>query len=386
MNVVLFASAFHPHVGGVEEHVRQLAHQLLARGSKVAVVTNCWPRSLAPREVFQGIPVLRLPLRTPERCWKSKLTYAATHALVLRRVTHLVRKFGMAVAHVHCISGNAHYAHLAARRLGVPLVITSHGEQAMYRGRTYLDSPFMQRVLENVTRDAAAITGCSSSALRDLAASTGTAIPDGRVISNGVNLDEFQRHPPLPRSRPFVLGLGRLIPKKGFDVLIKAFARAALPTHDLVLAGDGPERPALEVLARQEGVGERVTFPGTTDRATTVGLFKSCDYFVLPSRIEPQGIVNLEAMAAGKAIIASHVDGVPDLVRHGETGLLVPPGDAGALAQAMGQLAADPALRDELGRAGLGRSAQYAWSAIADQYAGLYRELETSPVLEPCLT
>jgi glycosyltransferase involved in cell wall biosynthesis len=116
----------------------------------------------------------------------------------------------------------------------------------------------------------------------------------------------------------------------------------------------------------------RVKFIGRADRATAVGLFRGCEFFVLPSRQEPLGIVNLEAMAAGKAVIASRTGGVPEIVTDGETGLLVPPGDAAALAGALRRLTGDTALRECLADGGRERVKAFAWEAIAGSYREIY--------------
>ena len=134
-----------------------------------------------------------------------------------------------------------------------------------------------------------------------------------------------------------------------------------MTSHDLLLAGDGPERAALEQLARDLKLGEKVKFLGRAERPVAVSLFKGCSFFVLPSRLEPQGIVNLEAMACGKAVIASKVGGVPEIVLDGETGLLFPGEDVAALANALTRMADDAALRARMGAAGRARAETLDW-------------------------
>jgi glycosyltransferase involved in cell wall biosynthesis len=115
-----------------------------------------------------------------------------------------------------------------------------------------------------------------------------------------------------------------------------------------------------------------VHFIGRADRKKAVGLFTGCSFFVLPSRQEPLGIVNLEAMAAGKAVIASRTGGVPEIVADGETGLLAPPADIPALSAALQKLAGDAALRDRLGRAGRERVKNFTWESVAIAYRQVY--------------
>lgn len=377
MNIALFASAFHPHLGGVEELCRQLAHAYIADGHPTIVVTNQWPPTLPAEETFEGIPVYRLPMRVPGGPVRARLKYLLTATGLRRRLFEILRGHQTELLHVQCVSTNGYYALLAKRELGLPLVVTAQGERTMDAEQIYQRSPFMNDLLRELLREADRITACSRNTLDDIEAFYGQPLGErASVVYNGISLAEFDQTPaPIPQARPFILGIGRHVPQKGFDVLLRAFAQADLPSHDLVLAGDGPERPRLMELARELGVDGRVRFPGKADRAMAVSLFKSCEFFVLPSRQEPMGIVNLEAMAAGKPVIASRVGGVPEIVADGETGILVEPENPEALAAVIRRLAGDASLRGRLGAAGRQRAAGFAWSAIADRYRALYRQV-----------
>ena len=375
MNVALFASAFHPHVGGVEELVRQLAHAYRAKGVGAIVVTNQWPPTLPAEEEFEGIPLYRLPMRTPEGTLKARVKYHATSGATRRDMLGILRKHKSDLLHVQCVSVNGYYAHLAHEALGLPLIVTAQGERTMDATRVYERSSFLNQTLRTLLAEAAHVTACSRDTLCDIETFYGQPIgARANVVYNGIRLDDFADPTPYSHARPYLLGIGRHVPQKGFDVLLRAFAQATLPAHDLLLAGDGPERAGLEELSRSLGLTNRVRFLGRADRAAAVSLFHGCDFFVLPSRQEPQGIVNLEAMAAGKAVLAARVGGVPEIVQDGVTGLLVPGDDAPALAQAMTRLAADASLRQSLGAAGRERAQQFDWAAIAEQYLSLYAQ------------
>jgi glycosyltransferase involved in cell wall biosynthesis len=196
------------------------------------------------------------------------------------------------------------------------------------------------------------------------------------VVHNGVDLREIRRVAPETRDRPYVLAIGRHVPQKGFDVLIDAYAgilAANRDAPDLVIAGDGPERERLEKLAADRGLGDRIGFPGRCDRPRTAALFRGCELFVLPSRHEPQGIVCLEAMAAGKPVVATRVGGVPEIVTDGECGLLVEPAQAAPLRDAITSLLVDEERRAAMGAASSARAEQFDWSVIAAQYEDVYR-------------
>ena len=153
---------------------------------------------------------------------------------------------------------------------------------------------------------------------------------------------------PAPPGAPRLLALGRLHRNKGFDVLLRALA--LLPGTHLSLGGEGPEREALERLAREAGVADRVAFLGW--RRDIGALLAGCDLFVCPSRHEPLGNVVLEAWSAARPVVAAAAEGPVELIREGETGLLVPKEDPAALAAAMAGLLADPARAACLAAAG----------------------------------
>jgi glycogen(starch) synthase len=329
---------------------------------------------LPEEELFERIAVYRLPMRLPAGPVKARLKHLLTSSRTRRRLLGILRRHQTDLIHVQCVSSNGYYALLGKEELGLPLVVTAQGERTMDAEQVYQREPFMNELLRRLLEQADRITACSRNTLADIEGFYGR--PLGRrasVVYNGINLAEFDERPGPPGGeRPYILAIGRHVPQKGFDILVRAFARAELPDHDLVIAGDGPERPRLEEHARNLGISPRVRFPGKADRATTVALFKGCEFFVLPSRQEPMGIVNLEAMAAGKAVVASRVGGVPEIVVDGVTGILVEPENPEPLAAVLPLLAADADLRSRLGAAGRDKAACFSWSAISAQYQTVY--------------
>lgn len=373
MNIAIFASAFHPHVGGVEELCRQLAHAYRHLGLGVIVVTNRWPRNLPEYELYEEIPVYRLAMRVPDGSFKAHLNAALTGGFIRRHMLKILQDHAINLLHVQCVSSNGAYALWAKRDLDLPLVVTAQGERTMDATNLYQRSTYMNRILRDLLTEADYVTACSRHTLDDLEEYYGKPMSlRANVVYNGVTLSDFEGAVPFAHPNPYVLGIGRVVRQKGFDTLIEAFAQAQLPLHDLLLAGDGPERSNLEQLTRKLGVERRVKFLGRCDRPKTVALFKGCSFFVLPSRYEPLGIVNLEAMAAGKPAIATRVGGVPEIVADEQTGLLVPPDDPAAMAGAMNRIGNDLELRFRLGRGGLNRVKTFTWDAIAEQYRLVY--------------
>jgi glycosyltransferase involved in cell wall biosynthesis len=381
MNIALFASAFYPHVGGVEELVRQLAREYNARGDKAIVLTNRWPRSLPAHEEYEGIDVYRLAMRAPEGSLKAHINYRLTHRAIEAQTLDILRRHQTQVLHVQCVSVNGHYARLASQALKLPIVVTGQGERTMDATRIYERSAFLNQTLRALLVEGDFVTACSRNTLDDLENYLGQPFGErARVVYNGISAQDFEDPAVTPHvhERPYILGIGRQVPQKGFDVLLRAFALADQDPafdHDLLLAGEGSERENLEVQVEELDLEERVHLLGRAARPVAVSLFKGCSFFVLPSRHEPFGIVNLEAMAAGKAVVASRVGGVPEIVRPEENGLLVPGDDAGALAEALQRLAADAVLRDRLGENGRLFAQDFTWTRIAGQYRAIYEQV-----------
>jgi glycosyltransferase involved in cell wall biosynthesis len=204
------------------------------------------------------------------------------------------------------------------------------------------------------------------------------------VIRNGVSLERLQR-PVDPKlrgrllgeiERPVVLTVARLDPQKGLDVLLAAAAKVA--NACFVLAGQGPEQSRLEARASELGVADRVLFLG--QRSDVPDLLAASDVFVLPSLYEGSSLAVLEAMAAGKAIVSTAIGGTDELVVDGASGMLVPPGDSGALAAAIREVLEDKNLRDRLARAARERAtAHFSAAAATARVTGVYEALLARP-------
>ena len=188
--------------------------------------------------------------------------------------------------------------------------------------------------------------------------------------------------PRLPLSRPFsveptAVFAGRLVREKGVDVLLSAFADVAkrLPAARLVLVGDGPERPVLEKQVRDLGIAERVEVTGRLSPEETQGRLAGAWIQAVPSRWpEPFGMVATEAMMRGAAVVASDIGGLPEIVEHGRTGLLVPPGDARACAAALLRLLQDREEADRMGHEGRALAvAKFGIEAHVDRFVETYR-------------
>jgi colanic acid/amylovoran biosynthesis glycosyltransferase len=280
---------------------------------------------------------------------------------------------GARVAGIHAYFAHtpAAVARAAAARLGVPFGFSVHARDA----RKLPSAELGERA-----RAAACVIACNADVAGDVRRAGGRP----RVIPHGVDLARFR--PAAPRRRTGavqLLAVGRLVPKKGFDLLVDAIARVDAPVR-LRIVGAGPEEAALRASVAAHDLGAVVTLAGPRTHAELPAEYAAADIVCVPSVEDETGDrdglpnVALEAMASGRAIVAGAVGALPAAIEHGMTGLLVPPGHAGALAHAIAALARDAALRDRLGRAarthaereyGLERCTDRFLATLAESYA-----------------
>lgn len=377
----IFASAFHPHVGGVEELVSQLATEQRRRGDGTLVITNRYPKDLPAREAVGAVEVMRESFRVPGLTWRHVGGFLAHSRSTARRIQEELSRRGTGLVHVQCVSNNGYYALRAAEALDLPLVVTMQGELTMDADRVYERSAHLRHTWRRLLDRAAVITACSDYSLKEAEQVYGTAFGDrAHVIHNGIRLEEYTDLAAERRDRPYVLGLGRMVHQKGYDLLIDAFVSLAeaIP-HDLLLAGDGASRARLEAQAAAAGIGDRVHFLGTVNHSRALSLFAGADAFVLASRHEPQGIVLLEAMAAGTAVVAARVGGVPELVNDQDNGMLFEGGSSASLGRVLQEVLANRALRTRIIENGRRDASKFDWARITDHYDAAYLQATRSP-------
>jgi starch synthase len=254
-------------------------------------------------------------------------------------------------------------------------------------GGGYAVSSWCERV---AATSAAAVVAVSEGMRADIMTAYPEILPERiRVIRNGIDTTEYQPDPDtgvldrygIDPARPYVIFVGRITRQKGLPVLLRA-AFGLVPEAQLVLAAgqaDTPEQLA-EVTELVDGLRASrsgvVWIPEMLPKQEVIQLLTHATVFACPSVYEPLGIVNLEAMACGTAVVGSRTGGIPEVVADGETGLLVPPDDPEALAAALNALLRDRDRAQAMGQAGRKRAvAEFGWPAIAAQTADLYAEL-----------
>ena len=305
-------------------------------------------------------------------------------AAALVRLWRLMRAQQPAIVHTHT-SKAGFIGRLAARLAGVPVVIHQpHGHifYAYYGPRRTAFYVALERLAARWTDRIVTLTerGIDEHLVRGIGERA-----QYRAVPSGVPTAELRAAAPtrgvararlrLPDDAFVVVGLGRFVPVKGFDVLITALPTlaAAVPSTCVLLVGDGPERVALEAQAGRLGVRDRLRFTGVTpDIAVCLA---AADVLAAPSRNEGMGRALVEGMALGLPVVGSEVGGIPAVIADGETGWLVPPGDAAALAEALVELGGDAALCAKLGAAAAARAEAFSSRVAHAAMRAIYDEL-----------
>lgn len=367
MKIALYNLTTTTKFGGVESFVWDLARELAGRGHDLTIIGGHGSRRelvagvqvrtfpFISRDLIQAVPPLRRAYAEAKLAERLSMAVSALPHLIAARydIIHLQKPYDLAPAL------------LAGRLSGAKIILGCHGED-FYRGDRLL------------ARRADGAVSCSHFNARTIAARYGFA-PD--VVFNGIDIGLFRPVPADPRmlalrgsdaSTPLILWVGRFQPWKGVDIAIRALLD--ISRARLVIAGDGQERANLERLVGELGLTERVHFLGSVSRTELPGIYAASDLFLATSfASETFGIGPVEAQACGLPVVASRFGGFPEVVDEGQTGLLYPPRDQHALAEAVNSLLQDPARRAAMAAAAPAWAAQFAWPAVADRVEAAYR-------------
>jgi len=374
VKVLVHCVYYPPEIGGLESHVAGLAEELVSRGHQVRVVTSRSRPDLPKSETRNGVQVIRTPLhsRTPGG-W-------AAHAI--GSIPTTVRQARWAdVLHAQTFASAlpVGLAALLARKVWVTSFHTSH-----FLARA--ERPGWQPVLRALVRWPDHALAASS----EIAQVGERLAPGTRVeaLVNGVDTDTFRATAPtFPRGEGerWVVVPRRLVEKNGVEFLVRAVPDIlrAIPQARFLIIGDGPERPALALLAEELGVDAAVTFLGARPHDEMPGLLCSGEIAILPSLMEATSVAALEAMACERPVVATRVGGLPEIVDD-EVGALVAPGDPEALARGV------VGLLEGCDLAGMGRRARERvvtrWSndRLVERHIAIYQDLLAGrPVGEP---
>jgi alpha-maltose-1-phosphate synthase len=376
LSVAMLTREYPPEVyGGAGVHVEYLAREV---GRLVRLTVHC--QGADRREAFAHRP------------WAELATANSALQTISTDLSMVAAVGGADLVHSHTWYANL-AGYLAGLLYGIPHVMTAHSLEplrpwkAEQLGGGYALSSWCERT---AIESAAAVIAVSAGMCHDILDAYPAVSPARvHVIRNGIDTaqyvpdlgtDVLARYGIDP-ARPSVVFVGRVTRQKGVPVLLHAAQRLD-PAAQLVLCAGQADTPELE--AEVSGLVEHlrairpgvIWIPGMLAKPEVIQILSHATAFACPSLYEPLGIVNLEAMACGTAVVASDVGGIPEVVADGRTGLLTPPGDPEALASALNALIADPARAAAMGEAGRERAVtEFSWTTIAAQTARLYASL-----------
>jgi glycosyltransferase involved in cell wall biosynthesis len=344
-----------PQAGGAETHLHEIFGRLASEGHEISLLCGGWP-GCPPRAVLDGIDVTRVGTRNTFRLrarggYREHFAHRPFDVLV-----EDINKMPLHTPHWGRVPVVGLVPHLfgstAFQELSVPIAT------AVWLAERPIPVVYRHTPFEAISESTA-----------DDLVERGIRRERIRVIYCGIDSDSYTPDPAARADIPVFAYLGRLKRYKAVDLVLRAFARAAIPGARLEVAGAGDYRPVLERLASSLDLGDRVTFLGRISEAEKLRLLRRAWALVFTSPKEGWGITNLEAAACGTAVIASDSPGIRESVRHGETGYLVRHGDIDALAATMKQLAADRALVEQLGEQGRRFAQAFTWERAASETA-----------------
>jgi len=364
MKILFWGENFLPFVGGAEILLSQLIPALAQRGIEAHVVASRHRPDLPDYETWRKIPVHRLPFR------EALMGNLRAHASIRDRLLQLYRDIDPDLIHIHSTGPSLFFEMQTHRACAAPRLLTVHA----FFSYPPKEDGYFRKYLPRVDF----LTGVSRRMLEMALALCPGKTPPHQAVYNGIE-PPLSRPEPTAPSAETVLYLGRLSREKGVDLILRAFERisARRPQARLWIAGDGTERKSLEALAQSLGLNERVAFLGQVPPDRVYSLLENGRFLVMPSRVEEGlGLSALQAAHLGRPTIGARCGGLPEIVRHDETGLLFEAESWEGLAEAMERLLADPALCERLG--GQARELvrkEFDFTAMVDAYERIYRQL-----------
>ncbi|MDE0684812.1 MAG: glycosyltransferase [Candidatus Poribacteria bacterium] len=328
-------------------------------------------------------------------CELKRYVYLLAPFMFLSAISHLFRlhhKYRFDVIHAQWLLPNGFIGAVLCKVYKLPLVITMQGSDMFVAKQ----NPFFKWLAAWTLKQTAMVTSVTPTFLPELAA---LDVPEAKrcLIPNGVDPEVFssasskllekqscklRKYLSIPEDNLVIFALGRIVLKKGFDVLIQVLplVKEQYPSVTVIIGGDGTDLGRLKTLTKELGISENIRFPGTITRADVPTYFYLCDIFTLPAVFDPKGNVDgcpnviLEAMACGKSVVSSNISGIPGVVKNGETGILVKEKNVEKLTAALVDLLTDTEKREKFGRAGRERILnELTWDKIIEQFKDVYQ-------------
>ncbi len=370
MRVLFWSETFYPEIGGVEVLATKLLAALRDRGYELVVVAREERQNLPTVSEYDGIPVHRFPFRQALQARDVDLVMD-----IRRQLSKLAGAFRPDLVHLYFSGPSLIFLRHVTRTHRAPLLISLHNTYESVEPNTALGSALCS---------ANWIVACSATALTAVRRCLPEIVPISCSIVNGLELPTLPPEP-LPFAAPRLLCLGRVAPQKGFDIALTAFAGLVdrFPSTRLIVEGDGPDLAGLREQAAGLGIADVVDFIGWVAPDQVPALINRATLVLMPSRWEGLPLVAVQAAQMARAVVGTRVGGLPEIVVHGETGLLVDQEDSRALTEAVASLLDHPQTARQMGEAARRRAKErFGWERYVGAYDGLYRQLVGSSARE----
>ena len=362
--ILFWSERFWPTIGGVGLSSARLLPALQARGWEFVVVTLKENADLPEEDSFHGMRVCRWPF------WTAVSSKDPFQMLSLRkRVAALKREFAPDLIHIDFLGSSVLFHEQTKDAHPAPVLVSTDSaflEDAVGRdslaGRTLLSADW--------------VTCVSNFHLVAMREAMPEIVPRSSCVYKGRRSPDIK--PGKPPASPRILCLGRLVQSKGFDLALSAFASISsrYPDSRLIIGGDGPDRPELEQQIKTLGMQARVDMLGWVDPDDVPELMNSATLILIPSRSEGLPNVAKEAGLMSRPVVATRVGGLPEVIDHGETGLIIDPGDASALSDSVTYLLDHADEAAEMGRRARTRVSRiFDFETYATAYENLYEML-----------
>jgi glycogen synthase len=362
MRVLFWSGTFWPNIGGVEVLAAKLLPALRERGYEYLVVVPRNDPKLSEEADYKGIPICRVSFRN-DLTDKSIEHFVA----VREKISALKRSFAPDLIHINAV-GVDNFFHLSTKNTyPAPLLVTLHGEWQLQA----------DAVVRDLLRAADWVAGCSAAILTEGQKLAPEIAPRSSIIYNGMDAPSVLPTP-LSFDTPRLLCLGRLVPEKGMDLALAAFATLVprFPRARLIVAGDGAARSGLEHQAADLHISHAVEFAGWVAPDQVPALINNCTMLLTPSRDDSLPLVALEAAWMARPVVAARVGGLPEVVVHEQTGLLFESENVGGLAESISFLLENPEAARKMGRAARDRvQTVFSWEQHVNTYDALYQKL-----------
>lgn len=377
--ILFICSLYHPHVGGAETMIREMAQFYLKQNIEVVILTKRWPTELATFEKIEGVSVYRIFSAKTDKefidvtIWlknnEEKIKSDIIHVIGMRRPMPFI-------------------AQILGSYWKVPVICTVAGgdipdKNDPYPGTVWEES---KSTVYPALLACDQIT-CVSKAIEKDFRELFPEISGNKIetIYAGIDIPLIASIKAKKPYKNYLYSFRRLDPTKGIHILIGAFniIQNKFPEFHLVISGDGSERKKLENLSSKYNLNKRIHFTGQVNLLDGISLLKGAFATVVPSLSEAGGLVNIEAQAAGCPVVASRVGGIPEYVQDGVSGLLFESKNLKDLADKVKTIISNAHLRNKLIQGGIEHAKKFSWDILGPQYLALYNKVIDKKQVEP---